>query len=45
MFGDIIVLAILLFVVAMSVRSLYKSKKKGGCCGNCSQCKGCHWKE
>ena len=41
--GDIIVIAVLGAAVFPAVRSLYKSKKKGGCCGgNCASCRGCH---
>jgi hypothetical protein len=41
--GDIIVIAVLGAVVFLAVRSLRKSKEKGGCCGgNCASCKGCH---
>ena len=30
-------------VILLAVRSLRKSKQKGGCCsGNCASCKGCH---
>ena len=41
--GDIIVLAALGGVIVLAVRSLRKSKQKGGgCSGNCASCKGCH---
>lgn len=41
--GDIIVIAVLCTAVFLAVRSLRKSKQKGGCCGgNCASCKGCH---
>ena len=41
--GDIIVIAVLGAAVFLAVRSLRKSKQKGGCCsGNCASCKGCH---
>lgn len=41
--GDVIVLAVLAVVVALAVRSLRKSRKKGcGCGGDCSKCGGCH---
>ena len=41
--GDIIVIAALGAAVFLAVRSLRKSKQKGGCCGgNCASCKGCH---
>ena len=42
MTGDLIVLAALGIVVFLAIRSLRKSKEKGGCCGNCQGCKGCH---
>ncbi len=38
--GDIIVVITLIVVVALCIRSLWKMKKKGGCCGNCSACGG-----
>ena len=42
MLGDLIILALLLTAVGLSIRSLYKSKKSGGgCCGDCSKCRGC----
>lgn len=41
--GYIIVTAVLVAVVALAVRSLWKSHKSGkGCDGNCAHCKGCH---
>ncbi|WP_295581737.1 FeoB-associated Cys-rich membrane protein [uncultured Oscillibacter sp.] len=40
-----IVLAVLAAVVALAIRSLWKSRKKGGhCSGDCSRCGGCHGK-
>ena len=39
--ADIIVIAILVTLIAVCARSLYKSRKKGGCCGDCSACGGC----
>ena len=42
MFGDLIVLAVLGGVVFLAIRSLRKSKEKGGCCGNCKGCYVCH---
>ena len=42
MLGDLIVIAVLAAVVVLAVRSLHKSHKKGGCCGNYEGCKGCH---
>ena len=41
----IIVVAVLVVIVALAVRSLIKQKKSGGGCnGDCGHCKGCHWK-
>lgn len=41
-FGNIIVIAVLAIVVALAVRSLWKSHKAGGhCSGDCSSCGGC----
>ena len=40
--GDMILLAVLGVCVFFAVRSLLRNKKKGGCCGNCAGCKGCH---
>ena len=41
--GYIIVTAVLVAVVALAVRSLWKSHKSGGgCSGDCAHCKGCH---
>ena len=41
-FGQILVGAVLLAVVALAVRSLWKSRKSGGhCTGNCGSCKHC----
>ena len=40
--GNVIVLAVLFTVVALAVRSLWKSRKSGGHCGgDCSACGGC----
>lgn len=44
MLGDILVVSILAGIVVLSIRSLYKARKTGGCCGNCSQCAGCREK-
>ena len=38
--GDIIVIAVIVVLMALSIRALIKAKKNGGCCGNCSSC-GC----
>ena len=41
--GEIIVLLVLAGVVALAVRSLWKSRKSGGGCnGDCGNCRGCH---
>ena len=41
--GNIIVIAVLAAVVALAVRSLWKSHKSGGDCnGDCGNCRGCH---
>lgn len=41
--GEIIVLLILAGVVALAVRSLWKSRKSGGGCnGDCGNCRCCH---
>lgn len=41
--GTIIVIAALAAVVALAVRSLWKSHRSGGGCdGDCGHCKGCH---
>ena len=34
--ADIIVIAVILVLMAFAVRSMYKAKKKGGCCGDCA---------
>ena len=40
--GNAIVIAVLAIVVALAVRSLWKSHKSGGhCSGDCSSCGGC----
>nr|WP_325216838.1 FeoB-associated Cys-rich membrane protein [uncultured Oscillibacter sp.] len=41
--GEIVVLLVLAGVVALAVRSLWKSRKSGGGCnGDCGNCNGCH---
>lgn len=41
--GNIIVIAVLLAVAALAVRSLWKSHRSGGGCnGDCGNCRGCH---
>ena len=38
--GDVIVIAVLVFVVAVIVRGMIRDRKQGKCCG-CSGCSGC----
>lgn len=33
--------AIVFGCLALAARSVYKTKKKGGCAGGCSGCEGC----
>lgn len=41
--GNLIVIAALVIVVALAIRSLWKEHKNGGGCGgNCASCQGCH---
>ena len=41
--GNIIVIAVLIAVVGLAVRSTWKSHKSGGGCnGDCGSCRGCH---
>lgn len=42
--GTIVVGAILVIVVGLIIRKMYKDKKngKGSCGGNCGKCGGCH---
>ena len=41
--GEIVVLLVLAGVVALAVRSLWKSRKSGGGCnGDCGNCRSCH---
>lgn len=43
MLGQALVGLILIGVVALAVRSVWKSHKTGGhCSGDCSRCGGCH---
>ena len=45
MLADIIVIAILVVIVALVFRTIFKSKKAGmslQCGMDCSHCKGCH---
>ncbi|MEA4965193.1 MAG: FeoB-associated Cys-rich membrane protein [Oscillospiraceae bacterium] len=37
-FGDILVLAVVLFAAALALRSVRRQKKRGGCCGDCARC-------
>ena len=39
--GYIIVCAILALVVALAVRSIWKSRRAGGCTGDCAHCGQC----
>lgn len=39
-FGDLIVIAVLIFVIGLIVWGMIRDKKKGKCCG-CSGCSGC----
>ncbi len=38
--GDLVIIALLAVAVFFAVRSIRKTKKKGGCTGNCASC-GC----
>ena len=41
--GNLIVIAVLVIVVGLAVRSLWRDDKNGsGCGGICAICKGCH---
>lgn len=41
--GNLIVLLALAIVVALAVRSLWRSRKQGGHCnGDCASCGSCH---
>lgn len=41
-FGNFIVLLVLATVVALALRSLWRSHKQGGhCSGDCASCGGC----
>ena len=39
-YGDMIVIAVLVLIVALIIRGMIRDKKKGNCCG-CSGCSGC----
>ena len=42
-FGNMVVIAVLIAIAAWAVRSLWKSHKSGGDCnGDCGNCHGCH---
>ena len=41
MIGSCIAGGVLLLVVALAVRSIWKDRKKGGCTGDCAGCSGC----
>ena len=38
--GTVIVALVLAGMLALAVKSIYKQKKSGGCCGGCSGCAG-----
>ncbi len=43
--GELIVIAALVGLVALAVRSMWRDRKSGKSCacgGDCSHCKGCH---
>ena len=43
MLGQAVAVLILVGVVALAVRSVWKSRRTGGhCTGDCSRCGGCH---
>lgn len=42
--GDVIIIAILLVLIGFSVHSIRKTKKSGGCTGNCACCGKCSGK-
>ena len=39
--GYVLVIAALAVIVALAVRSIWKSHRNGGCTGDCSSCGGC----
>ncbi len=39
--GDMIIIAVLLVAVFFAARAIIKSKKSGGCSGDCSSCGKC----
>jgi len=39
--GNLIVLLVLVAVVALAFRSLWRDRKQGGCNGDCARCGGC----
>lgn len=38
MAGTILVIIVVGLLAAVAVRSIYRQKKTGGCCGSCSGC-------
>lgn len=42
--GNILVVAILVLIVGSILWSMIRTKRsgKGGCCGDCAKCGGCH---
>lgn len=40
--GTVLVSAVLAIAAALAVRSIWKGRKTGGCCGDCIRCRGCH---
>ena len=44
--GNAIVIAVLVAILALVVRALWKNHKAGGhCSGDCGSCSGCHCKD
>jgi len=40
--GSAIVFLVLAAVIFLAARSVWNSRKKGGCGGDCAHCCGCH---
>ncbi len=40
--GKLIVIGVLACVVALAVRSVWKSHRSKSCDGDCCKCRGCH---
>lgn len=41
--STVVILVIVIGIAALAVRSIYKQKKSGGCCGGCGgNCSACH---